>query len=154
MWNMVIGQDRVRTSSHDHTVLCPCQITDQVAHVEEYSVLSGKPVIAVKIPKPCFQTKGFFPVFVKIREMFGLRIADRPFFRLKPVQHLIENFHIIVIDMQFIRQFKADIVSGASLGPADADDQMVIFRKFLSGRGIQLRSGKIHYVHLAETVRQ
>ena len=71
-----------------------------------------------------------FSVFIEIGEAFF--VVYRAFFRFQPFQNLIEDLHVVVVDLEIIRQFKTDIVSSASLCPADADHQMIPFRDFLS----------------------
>ena len=76
MRDMVVSENGIRTAPHDHAVLCPGQIADQIAHIEKYGVLFGKSVIAVKLMQPFFQIKSAFAVFVKLLKMLCLRISD------------------------------------------------------------------------------
>ena len=49
---MVSGKDGIGASSHNNTVFLLSQAADQVAHVKEYSVLSGQTMVPVKFPEP------------------------------------------------------------------------------------------------------
>ena len=126
MRDMIVFQDHICAASHNNTVFCFCQITDEIAHIKKYCILFWKAVITVKLPESGFQASAaFFRIFVKINKVF--RVIDCILICLQALHNLVKDFHVIVIDLKIVRQFKTDIISGTSLSTADADHKMVIF---------------------------
>ena len=51
MWNIIIAQNNIRTSSNYNTIFCSCQIADQIAHIKEDGIFSVKSMITIHIPQ-------------------------------------------------------------------------------------------------------
>ena len=54
MWDSVICEYYIRTSSHNNKVLVLCHITDQITLVKEHCIPLGQTMIAAELPYPFF----------------------------------------------------------------------------------------------------
>ena len=127
MWNMIICQYHIRTSSHNNEIFFFCPLTYQITLIKEDCIFFCQTMITVKIFQTFFQRPSGSLIFILNLICSQIcHIYNRIFLRVQTSQYFIEYLCIVIVDPECIRQCKSNIVTRTSMCSSDTDDQMII----------------------------
>ena len=132
-----VGEDHIGAAAHDDEVLLLGHIRQEVRLVEEDGVLLGETMIAVEVFEVLLQAS-VVPAQALVEVLVvgeAGAVMDGVLLRFQPLQNLGEDLGVVVVDVELVGQGEANVRTGAAVGAADADDEVIVLAEALAKIG-------------------